>query len=149
MLRLISALLFVLLSSTVSANGNIYTGWFSNKAVNGYDTVAYFTQGKAVKGNPKFKYKYMDVQWYFSSEEHLELFKNNPDKYRPQYGGFCAWAVGEKKQKAPGDPGYWKIVDNRLYLNYDASVQKKWQDDIPGFIRKADRNWPEMLVKQP
>ena len=147
MLRLINTLLFVLLSSTVSANSNIYTGWFSNKAVNGYDTVAYFTQGKAVKGNPGFQYEYMDVQWYFTSEEHLELFKKNPDKYRPQYGGYCAWAVGEKKQKAPGTPDYWKIVDNKLYLNYDASVQKKWQADIPGFIRKADNNWPEMLVK--
>ena len=123
------------------------TGWFSNKAVNGYDTVAYFTQGKAVKGSPKFKYKYMDVQWYFTSEEHLELFKKNPDKYRPQYGGFCAWAIAEKKQRAPGDPNYWKIVDNKLYLNYDASIQNKWQADIPGFIRKADGNWPDMLVK--
>ena len=149
MMRLIAALCFVLLGATVSANENIYTGWFSNKAVNGYDTVAYFTQGKAVKGNPELRYKFMDVQWYFTSEEHLELFKKNPDKYRPQYGGFCAWAVGEKKQKAPGDPNFWKIVDNKLYLNYDASVQQKWQADIPGFIRKANENWPKMLVKQP
>ena len=145
MTRLISLFMLLFLSSTVMAGNNIYTGWFSNKAVSGYDTVAYFTKGKAVKGNVKFKYKYKDAEWYFESAEHLDLFKENPGKYSPQYGGFCAWAIAAKKQRAPGDPNFWKIVDGKLYLNYDSSVQKQWAEDIPGFIRKADENWPKML----
>ncbi|MET4692773.1 YHS domain-containing (seleno)protein [Endozoicomonas lisbonensis] len=145
MARLIGVIMLLFLGSTAWAGNDIYTGWFSNKAVSGYDTVAYFTESKAVKGNAKFKFKYLDAEWYFNSDENLELFKNNPDKYRPQYGGFCAWAVATKKQRAPGDPNYWKIVDGKLYLNYDNSVQKQWLEDIPGFIRKADENWPKML----
>lgn len=145
MARLISTLMLLFLSATVMAANNIYTGWFSNKAVSGYDAVAYFTKNKAVKGNARFKYKYMDAEWYFESAEHLELFKKNPDQYRPQYGGFCAWAIAAKKQRAPGDPNFWRIVDDKLYLNYDSSVQKQWLEDVPGFIRKADENWPKML----
>ena len=145
MARFISVLMLLFISSTTLANSDIYTGWFSNKAVSGYDTVAYFTQNKAVKGDARFKFKYLDSEWYFSSAENLERFKDNPDKYRPQYGGFCAWAIAAKKQRAPGDPNYWKIVDGKLYLNYDNSVQQTWLEDVPGFIRKADEKWPAML----
>ena len=145
MFRLISALLFLFVASNASAGPDVYTGWFSSKAVSGYDAVAYFTKSKAVKGSSKFKYKYKNAEWYFESAENLELFKKNPEKYSPQYGGFCAWAVGAKKQRAPGDPTIWKIVDGKLYLNYDNSIQEKWEKDIPGFIQKADKNWPEML----
>ncbi|WP_062263970.1 YHS domain-containing (seleno)protein [Endozoicomonas arenosclerae] len=136
----------LLFSNNAFAAKNIYTGWFSNKAVSGYDTVAYFTEGKAVKGNARFKYKYLEVEWYFSSEKNLEMFKKDPDKYRPQYGGYCAWAIAEKKQRAPGDPNYWKIVDKKLYLNYDADIQSRWIKDIPGFIKLGDKNWPKMMA---
>ena len=140
-----SITLFLLVVSAPSfAAKYIYTGWFSSKAVSGYDAVAYFTQEKPVKGSAKYKFEYLDVEWYFSSEKHLNLFKENPDKYMPQYGGYCAWAVAAKKQRAPGDPKYWKIVDNKLYLNYDSSVQETWLKDIPGFIKAADKHWPEM-----
>ncbi len=144
MLR-IAGFLLIFFNTQALAAKDIYTGWFSNKAVSGYDAVAYFTQGKAIKGNAKFVFKFKEVEWYFSSQEHLDLFKKSPEKYMPQYGGYCAWAVGEKKKRAPGDPNYWKIVNGKLYLNYDASIQKKWLEDIPGFIKKADKNWPEML----
>ncbi len=140
-----SITLFLLVVSAPSfAAKYIYTGWFSSKAVSGYDAVAYFTQEKPVKGSAKYKFEYLDVEWYFSSEKHLNLFKENPDKYMPQYGGYCAWAVAAKKQRAPGDPKYWKIVDNKLYLNYDSGVQETWLKDIPGFIKAADKHWPEM-----
>ncbi len=147
MYRQWSALLLVLMamSFNASAEKNIYTGWFSNKAVSGYDTVAYFEEGKAVKGEPRFKYEFQGVEWYFSNAEYLELFKNNPDQYMPQYGGFCAWAVAVKKKRAPGDPNFWKVVDGKLYLNYDRSVQDAWLEDVSGFIKKADKNWPDML----
>jgi YHS domain-containing protein len=145
MARIILVALLVFCTNAYAAK-NIYTGWFSNKAVSGYDSVAYFTEGKAVKGNARFKFKYMDVEWYFSSSKHLELFKKNPEKYRPQYGGYCAWAVAEREQRAPGDPNYWKIVDGKLYLNYDSDIQDKWLKDIPGFIKTGNENWPKMMA---
>lgn len=133
-----------LISFNALAAKSIYTGWFSNKAVSGYDAVAYFTQSKPVRGSARFKYEFKGVEWYFSSEEHLELFKKTPEKYMPQYGGFCAWAVAEKKSRAAADPNFWKIVNDKLYLNYDRNIQEKWLKDIPGFIKAADKNWPEM-----
>ena len=127
------------------AGDEIYTGFFNDNAVKGYDTVAFFTEGKPVKGSKKIKAEYKGVNWLFSSEENKKLFEENPEKYAPQYGGHCAWAVGENSARAPGDPKYWRIVDDKLYLNYNKSVQKKWLADIPGFIEKADANWPKLL----
>ncbi|MBO9483591.1 YHS domain-containing protein [Salinisphaera sp. G21_0] len=143
LLRIASVLLMALSVNTF-ADKHIYTGWFSSKAINGYDAVAYFTEGKPIKGSAKYKFEHLGVEWYFSSEKHLSLFKTHPEQYMPQYGGYCAWAVAATKQRAPGDPKYWKIVDDKLYLNYDNSVQEKWLVDIPGFIKAADKNWPEM-----
>ena len=140
----IATVLLMALSVNAFADKHIYTGWLSSQAVSGYDAVAYFTQGKPVKGSAKYKFEHLGVEWYFSSAKHLSLFKQHPEQYMPQYGGYCAWAVAAKKQRAPGDPKYWKIVDNKLYLNYDNSVQEKWLVDIPGFIKAADKNWPEM-----
>ena len=149
MLIAVKSLLITLLflSASAQADKNIYTGWFSNKAVSGYDTVAYFTEKKAVKGDANFKYKHLGVEWYFSSEKHLNMFKENPDKYRPQYGGYCAWAIAAKKQRAPGDPNYWAVVGGKLYLNYNAEIQSKWSEGMNGFIKAADENWPMMMSK--
>ncbi|WP_086932775.1 YHS domain-containing (seleno)protein [Agarilytica rhodophyticola] len=132
----------LLLASLSSAE--IYTGFFSEKAVGGYDTVAYFTDGKPKKGKKKYKVEYMEATWYFSSAKNKELFEADPEKYAPQYGGHCAWAVGANSAKAPGNPKFWKIVDDKLYLNYNGDVQQKWFKDIPGFIKSADKNWPEI-----
>jgi YHS domain-containing protein len=128
-----------------NAGDAVYTGLFNNKAVGGYDPVGYFTDGKPVQGKKEFQFEYQGADWYFSSAENLKLFQQDPEKYAPQYGGFCAWAVAAKHDRAPGDPKYWKIVDNKLYLNYDKSVQEKWQQDIPGFIKEADQYWPTLL----
>lgn len=138
--------LFILLFSQSSfAEDAIYTGFFSNKAVDGYDTVSYFTEGKPQKGNSEFMTSYMGADWYFSSQENVDLFTANPTKYAPQYGGFCAWAVAEKNDRAPGDPNQFSIVDGKLYLNYDAQVKSLWERDIPGFIAQGDQNWPKLL----
>ena len=131
--------------SQSSVAGEIYTGFFSDKAVSGYDPVAYFTEGKPVKGLKQFKSEFKDAEWFFSSAENKKKFDENPDAYHPQYGGHCAWAVGANSAKAPGDPEYWKIVDGKLYLNYDKKVQEKWLKDIEGFIQKADKNWPQVI----
>lgn len=146
-------LLGVSVGATVAASAAddpIYTGLFNNRAVSGYDTVAYFTEGKPVKGNKKFRTEYMDTEWRFSSQENLDLFLADPAKYAPQYGGYCAWAMGggdngTRGYKASGDPEQWEIVDGKLYLNYNAEVKGKWVQDIPGFIEKADRFYPVVV----
>ena len=130
-----------------SAADPVYTSLFSNKALGGYDTVAYFTVGKPVKGDKQFKHEYKGADWYFSSKENLELFKKSPTNYAPQYGGYCAWAVGAKNSLYKGDAKHWKIIDKKLYLNYNKSVNDDWLKDTKGFIIKADKNWPSLLKR--
>ena len=125
---------------------SIHTGLFDDLAVGGYDPVAYFTTGKPTEGKKTFEHKFKDATWRFASAENLAAFKANPDKYAPQYGGYCAWAAAQG-YTAKGDPKAWKLVDGKLYLNYDANIQKKWEADIPGFIAKGDANWPAILKK--
>ena len=112
-------------------------------ALNGYDTVAYFTVGKATKGKKEFVAEYKGAKWLFVSAENRDLFNADPEKYAPQYGGYCAWAVAHGSP-APGSPKVWKIVDNKLYVNYDKSIGKKWAKDIPALIKRGDENWPEV-----
>jgi YHS domain-containing protein len=111
-------------------------------AINGYDTVAYFTEGKAVKGSDAFTYRWHDMAWHFSSQEHRDLFAAGPERYAPQYDGFCAWAMTEERL-AITDPEVWTIVDGKLYLNCSREAYGKWSRDIPGHIRKADAIWKE------
>ena len=140
------ALLGLLLASTASAE-KIYTSFFG-VALGGYDPVTYFAmEGKPAepkKGKSKYTWKWQGAKWRFVSEKNMALFQANPRQYAPQYGGHCAWAVGAKNALVKGSPKYWRLVDGKLYLNYDASVQKKWEKDIPGFIEKADANWPAL-----
>ena len=113
-------------------------------AIKGYDTVAYFSEGRPVKGKKEFQYEWNGARWRFASAEHRDLFKSNPTRYAPQYGGYCAYAVSQGKT-ADIDPYAWNIVNGKLYLNLNRDVQKLWSKDIPGYIRKADRNWPRIL----
>ena len=122
----------------------VYTGTFSSLAVGGYDAVAYFKAGHPVQGVAQFATEYKGATWRFASKENLDAFKANPAAFAPQYGGYCSWAVAQG-YTASGDPQVWKIVNGRLYLNYDREVQAKWEKDIPGFIAKADKNWPGVL----
>ena len=118
--------------------------FLSSMAVDGYDPVAYFTDGRPVEGSDAFETEYKGATWRFASAEHRDAFIADPAKYAPQYGGYCAWAVSQG-YTAKGDPQHWRIVDGRLYLNYNADVQKKWAADIPGHISAADGNWPKVL----
>ena len=118
----------------------IYTGVFSNTALQGHDPVAYFTEGKPVKGQDEFTTEYMGAQFKFASAANRDAFLADPAAYAPQYGGYCAWAMADGKH-AKGDARYWKIVDGKLYLNYNKSIQKKWDADIPGFVGKANSEW--------
>ncbi|ADZ89700.1 YHS domain-containing (seleno)protein [Marinomonas mediterranea] len=141
------AALMLMMSTLGFAQSEIYTGYFSSKAVGGYDTVAYFTQGKPVKGSSDYKTEFKGANWYFASQANLDLFKQDPDKYAPQYGGYCAWAVSAKNDFAKGDPEHWSIVDGKLYLNYNQNIKDKWSQDIPGHIAQGDKNWPTLIAK--
>jgi YHS domain-containing protein len=115
-------------------------------AIKGYDPVAYFTDGKPVKGSKAFEYVWMGGKWHFSSAAHRDLFIKDPEKYIPKYGGYCAYAISQGTT-ADIDPGAWNIVDGRLYLNLSKKIKDKWSKDIPGYIKKADENWPKILKK--
>ncbi len=125
---------------------NVYTGFFSSLGAGGYDVVAYFTQGRAVEGKAEYAIAFDGATWRFANAEDLALFKAHPAAYLPQYGGYCAWAVSQD-YTAAGDPKVWRIVNGKLYLNYDSDVQKKWSADLPKHIADGDRNWPSVLDK--
>lgn len=116
----------------------------NNIAIRGADPVAYFNQGQHVAGSANYTYEWAGATWQFASAENRDLFASDPVAYAPQYGGFCAWAVSQG-YTASIDPTAWKIVDGKLYLNYDARIQARWQQDIPGNIAQADQNWPAVL----
>jgi YHS domain-containing protein len=145
-------MLLVLITATLhprtayAQNAPIYTPAFSNIALEGYDTVAYFTTKSPIKGSERFKTLYRGAEFRFASSENLARFKADPAAYAPQYGGYCAWAVSNG-YTAKGDPKYWRVVGGKLYLNYNADIQAKWSKDIPGHIKSADSHWPKVLIK--
>jgi YHS domain-containing protein len=115
-------------------------------ALKGYDAVAYFTEGKAVQGQAQFTFTWNGSVWRFASAEHRDLFMAMPEKYAPQFGGYCAWAVSQG-YTADGDPEAWRMVDGKLYVNYSKRVQKRWEKDIRSNIAKGNANWPGVLTK--
>ena len=112
-------------------------------AVNGYDVVSYFADGKPVKGINQFAFNWNNATWYFSSKAHLDSFKTNPDKYAPQFGGYCAYGVSEN-HKASTSADAWTIVNDKLYLNYNTDVMAKWRQDISNRINITNKNWPSL-----
>lgn len=124
----------------------VYTGLLSRVAVGGYDPVAYFTDGRPVRGTTQHRITHQGYEYRFASAEHLAAFRANPSRYLPQYGGYCAWAVSQG-YTASGDPNHWRIVEGKLYLNYNAEIQTRWEGDIPGHIRRGNANWPGVLSR--
>lgn len=144
---LLATLLLLLISHSpaTAREGDepVYTGRFSNLAAKGYDVVAYFRDGRAVEGSKSYEVRYRGAIWRFSSTSNRDAFEAAPEDYAPRYGGYCAWAMAQGK-KAPGNPKFWKIVDGKLYLNYDQAIQDDWETDIPGFIEQADQEWSDL-----
>jgi len=118
----------------------------SGKAIKGYDPVAFFKEAKPVKGADSLSYTYNDAIWLFSSSENLAAFKNSPEKYIPQYGGYCAYGMADG-HKAPTQTDTWTIVDSKLYFNYNTKVKDMWLKQQAAFIEKADTNWPLLKDK--
>jgi YHS domain-containing protein len=137
----------VALISTTAFGQSVKTTQFNLEdglAIEGHDPVAYFVQGKAVKGKKEFVYKIDAVAYYFSSTTNRDLFIKDPLKYAPQYGGWCAYAMGESGEKVAIDPGTFKILDGKLYLFYNAffnNTLPKWNKDETALKSKADSNW--------
>lgn len=116
----------------------------SEAAVGGFDTVSYFrANGVPVKGDRKFAVTYDGADYYFANAENAAEFKANPAAFAPQYGGHCAWAMS-RGALAPGRAGLYKVEGGKLYLNFSPDVQTMWLKDIPGFITKADAEWPKV-----
>jgi YHS domain-containing protein len=138
--KILVSLLFVLFLWTGFSHIAVGESSEGEVAIKGYDTVAYFKAGEAVKGNDSFTFQYHDMTWYFSTKENGDLFASSPEKYAPQYDGYCAWAMTEAR-KARTDPEIWRIVNGKLYLNCSRAAYEKWSKDIPGNIKKADANW--------
>ena len=113
-------------------------------AIKGAAPVAYFTEGKPVSGSKKFETEWMGAKWRFASAQNRDMFQSNPEKYAPQYGGYCSYAVSQG-YTAKIDIDAWAIVDGKLYLNYSKSVLRIWETDIPGHIASANKNWPGVL----
>ena len=113
-------------------------------AINGYDPVGYFTEGKAVKGSPKHTVDWDGATLQFASAENKVMFEGDPEKYAPKYGGYCAYAVS-KGGTATTDPDAWSIHEDRLYLNYSKSVRALWAARKRHHIKQADMNWPNVL----
>ncbi|MHA1528208.1 MAG: YHS domain-containing (seleno)protein [Alphaproteobacteria bacterium] len=117
----------------------------AGRAIGGYDTVAYFTDSQPQPGNAAFSLDWKGAAWLFASAAHRDTFAADPERYAPQFGGYCAYAISKGHvQKAR--PEIWSIVDDKLYLNLGPGAQKKWRADVPGNIARATNNWPEALI---
>lgn len=125
-----------------SADGRIFTR--DGLAIGGTDPVAYFTEGRPVAGTPDYQLEWHEATWQFASAEHRDRFEADPEAYAPQYGGWCAWAAA-RGEAASTVPEAWKVVDDKLYLNYSRFIQWRWERDIPGYIEAADAHWPKIF----
>jgi len=134
----------VLFSSAATFAADIDSNADANDlAIQGYDTVAYFTMGKPVLGSTEFTSNYKNATFRFASEQNRNLFNKDKVKYAPQFGNFCAMGTA-MGLKFDVDPTAWKIVEGKLYLNLNKDVQKAWLRDVPENIKTAEQNWPTL-----
>ena len=130
-------------TAALADRAEIHTSWRNDLAIDGWDAVSFFA-GSPQRGRTEFQTRYKDAIWRFDTQANLDLFLLNPERFTPEYGGYCAWAVANDKL-APGRPQHWHIEDGRLYLNYSRRVQKRWDALRDEFIVRADENWPDIL----
>ena len=137
---LISIALLSLLSTAAFAGEFFET---DGVALRGYDVVAYFSDGKPQKGQAQYSYEYKGSKFYFASDANRRAFMQSPDKYAPQFGGYCAYGTAQG-YKVSTQPDAFAIVKDKLYLNYNRNVQEIWRQDVPGNLQRAEKNWPEV-----
>ncbi len=134
----------VTISSIAHAAKPIYSGGRDRAAIRGYDPVAYFTENQPVKGSKEFTFEHQGATWLFASAGNRDLFSANPEKYTPQFGGYCAYAVSQNTT-ASSKPQYFTIHQGKLYLNYSKPVYKRFLKNMDGLIDEAENNWPNVL----
>ena len=144
-LTLLAIFLAVVASTRALAGGanELIATDSSGVAIVGYDTVAYFTEGRAVKGKKEFEFVWQDARWWFSSAAHRDLFAANPVRYAPKFGGHCAMGMSMNK-KVAADPEAWTIVDGKLYIKFNKASRDRWRKDITANIKKAEKVWAEL-----
>ena len=126
-----------------AGKAEIFTGLVDGVGAGGYDAVSFFT-GTPVEGSKEFSTKWKDAEWRFANAANRDTFTASPEKYAPQYGGYCAFALS-KGALAKGDPKAWTVNEGKLYLNYSEAVRENWRSDIPGNVASANGNWPKVL----
>ena len=134
-------------SAPAGAGTAVNTGYFGGVAIEGYDPVAYFTDGRATKGSEEFAYDWLGATWHFANAEHRELFTKQPLQYAPQYGGHCALGTAFGETTANIDPEAWSIVDGKLYLQYSKGAREGWEQDRAKRIAAADQTLPEIQAR--
>jgi YHS domain-containing protein len=128
----------------VKNTGGEYNTLHAGLGAKGYDVVSYFTQGKPVPGLDKYKLLHGGVTWRFSSAKHRDLFAANPEKYAPQYGGFCSWGVAQGKLFDVDPVNGWTVHNGRLYLNFNGDINKTFRSEADSLITQAEKNWPAL-----
>jgi hypothetical protein len=142
------AILTILGASATWAGSPVNTGYFGDVAIMGYDTVAYFTEGRATKGSPDISYQWLGATWEFANAEHRDAFAATPIRYAPQYGGLCALGVANSERSVNVDPEAWRIVDGKLYLFFGkAGLEQDWDSNPAAVVAKADAKWPAIEAK--
>ncbi|MDB2675458.1 YHS domain protein [Flavobacteriales bacterium] len=140
--------LIVFFQDIYSQDANSHLNLNSNNiAVDGYDLVSYFEENKAVEGKKNYKFTFENVNYYFSSEKHLNSFKKSPTKYLPSFGGWCAYAMGATGEKVKIDPESFIVNEGNLYLFYYSffnDTKSKWNNDPKNLEQKAKINWKKI-----
>jgi hypothetical protein len=143
---------FILISSLTLYSISIFGQEIFTKddaAIRGYDPVAYFSESKPVKGDDRYTFEWNHALWKFSSEMNRNQFIADPEKFAPQFGGFCAYGMGDESgHKAPTSPDAWTIVNGKLYLNYNTDVKALWNKKQDEFISNAHKNWPRVKTER-
>jgi YHS domain-containing protein len=135
------ALVLLALSSNAAFAGEFFEA--DGAALRGYDPVAYFVAAKPQKGQAQYSYEYKGSTFHFVNEANRRAFIDSPEKYVPQFGGYCAYGTAQG-YKVSTQPDAFAIVKDKLYLNYNTKVQEIWKQDVPGNIARAEKNWPEV-----
>tara|TARA_B110000444_G_C18753449_1_gene553883 strand:- start:157 stop:597 length:441 start_codon:yes stop_codon:yes gene_type:complete len=146
MKQLLLSLALLSASCSALALDEINTTFFGSLAIEGYDVVAYFTEQRAVEGSAAHTTNWKDANWRFSSAANLAVFQADPERYAPQYGGYCAWAVSQN-DTASIDPEQFTVHDGKLYLNYNKKISRRWQADKEALIVDAYGYWPKLLLE--